>query len=129
MKKEYARYAPTIIRVLVGLLFVIPGFNKLMNPSGIIGMLGGMGFPAAAFFGWLLLISEIVFGTAVIVGFKVKYTVWPLVIVLAVATVMVTIPNMGQPMGMIGLLWHLLGLGALVSVFLSGPGALGIDKA
>ena len=57
-------YGLAIIRMALGLLFVIPGITKLLNPSGIIGMLGGLGFPAAGFFGWILILSEIFFGAA-----------------------------------------------------------------
>ena len=122
-------YAPTIIRVLAGLLMLLPGLSKLMNPSKIIGMLGSLGFPAAGAFGWILIFSEVVFGAAVLVGWKVRYTVWPLVVILAVATLTVHIPSIGEnPMALINILFHLLGMGALISVYLSGPGALAIDK-
>lgn len=128
MEMKYQEYAPTIIRIMMGLLMFVPGLSKLMNPSGIIGMLGGLGFPAAAFFGWLLLLSEIAFGAAVIVGWKLEYTVWPLVLILAVATITVHIPNLSEPMGMINVMWHLLGISVLISLFLSGPGALSVQK-
>src|SRR3989338_10219195 len=84
-----ASYGAAVLRIALGLLFVLPGLGKLMNPAMIAGMLGGLGFPAPAFFGWLLLLSEIVFGALLIVGWKVKYAIWPLVIVLFVATLTV----------------------------------------
>ena len=83
--KDHKQCGITMLRVLLGLLFVIPGISKLMNPDMIIGMLGDLGFPAAAFFGWVLLLSEIVFGLALVVGYKVRYAVWPLMIILVVA--------------------------------------------
>jgi putative oxidoreductase len=119
-------YGPSVLRLFLGLLFLIPGLSKLMNPSGIIGMLGGLGFPGAAFWGWLLIIIEIVFGILLLIGWKTKYIVWPLVVVLLVALFTVTIPNMaGSP---INLLFHLLALGALVSLFFTGAGAVALDK-
>ncbi|MBI1969648.1 DoxX family protein [Candidatus Woesearchaeota archaeon] len=127
MTKEV--YSPAVLRLILGPLFIVPGISKLLNPGMIIGMLGGMGFPGASFFGWLLLLSEIIFGLCVLLGWKVKYTVWPLVVVLLVATIMVHIPAMvGNPMGAITVLFHLLGIAALVSVFLTGAGALSIDS-
>ncbi len=117
-------YGPTVLRVALGLLFILPGLGKLSNPAMIVGMLGELGFPAAAFFGWVLLLSEIVFGAAVLVGWKTRYTVWPLAVVLAVATLIVGLPALGSsPMAMVNVLFHLLGIAALASIYLTGPGA------
>lgn len=122
-------YGPFALRLVLGLLFLIPGVMKLMDPGMIIGMLGGMGFPVATAFGWILLLSEIIFGVCILLGWKVKYTAWPPVIILLVATVMVHIPAMaGNPMGLIMVLFHVLGIAALVSVFLTGAGALSLDN-
>jgi len=68
------------------------------------------------------------FGLTVLLGIKLRYTVWPLVIILAVALVTVAIPKISEPMGMIGVLWHLLGISALISLALTGPGMYGIDS-
>ena len=126
---DNSKYGPTLLRLVLGLLFVIPGISKLMNPDMIIGMLGGMGFPAASFFGWVLLLSEIIFGLAVLVGLKVRWAVWPLVAILAVAIVMVHIPALAaSPMGVPNLLFHVLGVAALISLSLSGAGAIAVDN-
>lgn len=128
-RTECKEYGPSVLRLVLGPLFVIPGIMKLTNPGMIIGMLGGMGFPGATFWGWLLLLSEIVFGAAVFVGWRVKYTVWPLVVVLVVATALVHIPAMaGNPMGLINVLFHLLGIAALLSLNLTGPGAHAVSE-
>jgi putative oxidoreductase len=132
-KEDLSEYGPTLLRFVLGLIFIIPGFMKLSNPSAIIGMLGQLGFPAPAFWGWVLLLSEIVFGASVLLGFKVKYTVWPLVVILIVALLTVHIPQLFDlakfPMAPIDVLFRLLGIAALISVSLSGPGALSIEKA
>ena len=117
-----------ILRILLGLLFVIPGLGKLMNPAMIIGMLGGLGFPAPGFFGWLLLLSEIVFGLAVLVGYKVKWTVWPLVIVLAIAILTVHLKTISDPAGMINVVFHLIGIAGLIVLASGGPGAWAVSK-
>lgn len=117
-----------VLRILLGLLFVVPGLGKLMDPKGIIGMLGGLGFPAPAFFGWLLLLSEIVFGLAVIIGYKVKWTAWPLVIVLAVATITVHLPALGTA-GPINVLFHVVGIAGLIAIASGGPGSWAVSKA
>lgn len=114
---------PAVLRLVLGPLFVVPGVSKLLNPGMIIGMLGSLGFPAPVFFGWLLLLSEIVFGAAVFAGYKVKYVVWPLVLVLVVATITVYLPKLAtDPMAIVNVLFHLLGVAALVNLYLSGAG-------
>ncbi|MEK6951024.1 MAG: DoxX family protein [Nanoarchaeota archaeon] len=124
-----SKYGPTILRVVLGLLFILPGLNKLANPGMIIGMLGQLGFPAAGLFGWILLLSEILFGAAVLVGWKLRYTVWPLVVVLAVATLLVGLPALAKdPMAMINISFHLLGIAALISLYLTGAGAMAVKQ-
>ena len=124
MNKEM--YGHLVLRVFLGLLFIIPGVGKLLNPAMPVGMLTSLGFPAPTFFAWILLLSEIIFGLTVLLGFKVKYTVWPLVIVMVVATLIVVIPNMnGNP---VNLLFHLTAIAGLVSLFLTGPGAMALGK-
>ena len=126
MKSKYSEYGPALIRVFLGLLLLIPGISKLINPAGITGLLTGIGFPIPVFFAWVVILSEITFGVAIIVGWKVKYTAWPLAIILAVATIFVVIPNMnGNP---INLLFHLQAIAGLIGLTLTGPGALAIDK-
>ena len=120
---ENAKYGPTVLRIVLGLLFILPGINKFGNPAMIIGMLGDLGIPAAGLLGWVLLLSEIGFGAAVLFGYKLKYTVWPLVLILAVATLKVGLPALGSsPMAMINVSFHLLGIAALISLYLTGPG-------
>lgn len=65
--------------VLLGLVMLVPGLIKLfvMKPSAITGMLSGLGFPVAALFAWILIGSEIVFGSMILMRYKLHYTVLP----------------------------------------------------
>lgn len=115
-----------VLRVTLGLLFLVPGISKLMSPEGITGMLSGLGFPAAALFAWILIIVEVLGGAALILGKKMKHAVWALFIVLLVATLLVHLPaldfaNQGTVMDM---LWRFVGLGGLLSLHSTGPGKL-----
>ena len=116
----------TLLRVTIGLLFFIAGVKKLMGPEGVIGMLSGLGFPAATLVGWILILSEVIFGAAIFVGYKVKYTAWPLTIVLAVAAILVTIPNQGYASS--SLYFHLIGIAGLITIALTGPGKWAMSK-
>ncbi len=128
MENTHHQYGHTLLRLTLGGMFIYTGFTKLLNPSGVTGMLTHLGFPAPAFWTWLLLLSEIVFGFCVLIGYKVKYTVWPLIIVLAVATFTVVTPNLANPGSGVTLSFHLLGIASLLSLALTGPGKIAIDK-
>ncbi len=82
------------VRILVGLVMLIPGILKLfgdagfLDVSGVVGMLSGIVLFswAPSFWAWVLILSEIVFGIAILANYKLKYTVIPPVIILLVAT-------------------------------------------
>ncbi len=81
------KHIAMVNRVLLGLVMLVPGLLKLfvIKPSAVVGMLSGIGFPVATFFAWVLILSEIVFGIAILASWKLKYTVWPPVIIMLVA--------------------------------------------
>lgn len=120
----YSRYSPFILRVTIGLMFVVTGIIKIRVPEGIISVIEGLGFPLASFFGWILILSEIIFGIALIIGFKTKYAVWPLVAILSVALFRVYIAqfSFSNPSSVIMFMFHLITAAALISIFLTGSG-------
>jgi len=81
------KYAGVVNRVLLGLLMLVSGLMKvfIIKPDNVTGMLSGIGFPAASFFAWVLILSEIVFGIAILAKWKLEYTVWPPIVILLVA--------------------------------------------
>lgn len=84
----FNKYAVTVNRVLLGLIMLVSGLIKLfvMKPSAIVGMLASIGFPAPSFFAWVLILSEIVFGIAILIKWKLEYSVWPPILILLIAT-------------------------------------------
>ncbi len=122
-ENKYLEYSPLVFRAIVGLMFLVTGITKILNPQGIIGMLGGAGFFWPTAWGWLVILSEILFGALVLAGWKLKYTIWPLVIIMIVATVMV-----GTLKNPTGLLFHLLTIWTLVSLYMGGGGKYSLDK-
>lgn len=131
-EKDKACCGRFLLRLTLGVLFAVAGIMKITNPGMIISMLGGMGFPTPTFFGWLLIVSEIVFGIAVLVGFRTKLTVWPLVLILVVAVFTVHLPawmsGQAGPMGFVNFMWHLVGIAGLIAIGLSGPGCCAVSK-
>ena len=93
MKNSHA--AHKAMWILLGLLMLIPGLMKLfvMGPSAVTGMLSGIALTswAPSFWAWVLILSEIVFGALILAKYKLELTVWPPMIILAVATLFVAI--------------------------------------
>lgn len=87
MKKNFMNGISNANKILLGLLMLVPGLTKLfvLGPDRVVGMLTGLGFPAPALFAWILILSEIIFGLAILARWKLEYTIIPAVIVLIVS--------------------------------------------
>lgn len=60
-----------IIRVAVGLVFLLHGWGKLQNTNGVVVFFATLGLPA--FVAYLIMIIETVGGFLMILGFFVRY--------------------------------------------------------
>lgn len=82
-------------RYLLGLLMLVAGLLKLLvtGAGGVSGMLSNIVLFswAPGFWAWILIIAEIGSGVAVLANWKLKYTAWLPVIILAVAVLFMTI--------------------------------------
>ncbi len=80
-------YVITLNTILLGLVMLLPGLMKLfiIKPAAVTQMLTNLGFPVPMFFAWVLILSEILFGLAILARWKLKYTVWPPIIILVIA--------------------------------------------
>src|SRR3989344_2791379 len=112
--RNYQDLAPLVLRVGLGVMFLYAGVMKLLDPSIISGMLGGIGFPAPTFWAWVLIVFEVLGGLALVIGLQMKYTTIPLAIILLVATLTVHLANPGVA------LQHVALLLGVVSLWLSG---------
>ncbi len=112
-------FGPFALRIGVGGIFVFAGIMKLFDTGMVTGMLGGLGFPAPAFWTWLLIAAETLCGAAVLLGFKLKWATIPL------AIVSVVIISVAPEQAMVGISL----LAGLVSLWLSGPGKWALSKA
>jgi len=108
------------LRILTGLLFLLPGLAVITNVAGFAGMLSGMGWPAATALAWIAVLVEVIGGLALVAGYQTKYASYGLFALLAVATIFVVIPTVGfDAVSLSNLFFHLIGLTVLCS-FSSG---------
>ncbi|MFQ5531504.1 MAG: DoxX family protein [Candidatus Nanoarchaeia archaeon] len=122
-----------LARIIVGLMFALIGLSKLLNSQGFIGNLAFLG-GAATVIGWIVLLAELVFGIAILVGWKVKLTTWPPLVIIVLGTILVIIPGLAvggagfNPGYLSSLFMHLLTIVILVGIMKMGPGAWSVGK-
>lgn len=120
-------YAPTVLRVVTGIIFALHGYQKLEGGLPMVaGMLEGMGFPAPMLFAVLLIAAELGGGILLILGLFTRASAKVLAIVSVVALFVVHLPN-GFFMATGGYEYILLLLAASVSLMLSGGGKWSLD--
>jgi putative oxidoreductase len=131
------RWAVVILQVFLGLIFVMHGAQKLFGPAfygfpwaGYLGYFNKLGLTPAAFWLWVVTITEFFGGICLIFGFLTRVWAAGLVIDMTVAILKNHIK--------IGFFWLTPGgglefpltLGVMaLSVFLLGPSFLSVDRA
>jgi putative oxidoreductase len=139
-KLRFARWAPLLLRLIVGYGFAVHGIAKLSRgPGSFAGILQSLGVPAPHLMAWVTILSELLGGIAVGTGaFVIIFSV-PLAVILLVAIFTVHLPygfssikliavtQTGAQFGPPGYECNLLYLAALVALVLGGPGPLAVD--
>lgn len=126
-------FAPTALRVAVGLVFMMHGLLKLQNPAGFIGFVGSLGFPVPAFFGWLVILLEAIGGLLLIVGAATRPTALLLAGQMLITAFYVKAARGGAlitPAGQPGVGYELdlVLLGACLALTALGAGQLSVDE-
>jgi putative oxidoreductase len=124
-----APYAPTILRLFAGFVFLQYGLNKLPNPDGFATFVGSLGFPAPTLFAWLVIGLETIGAVALIVGLLVRPIALLFLIEMTVTSLLVKLPRGIAPAeGGAGLELDIL-LWAIAAVLvILGAGRLSIDR-
>ncbi len=108
-----------IIRVVLGLVFIVHGFAKLKNLKGTISMMGGMGIPITGIIIPAVALIEFFGGILVLIGF---YTGWASLLLAVVMVGAILIVKMKK--GFVnGWEFDLSLLAMALSVLFTGPGA------
>ena len=128
------RLALLILRLFLGVVFVMHGSQKLLGAfggggiAGVAGMLSKLGLEPSQILAWVLSITEFVGGVCVVLGFLTRFWAAGLVIDMAVAIFKVHMAN-GFFASKNGFELPLaFGVMALV-ILLTGPGSLSVDRA
>ncbi len=128
----YQRYVPLFGRLLMCVIFLLSGFNKLMNWSGTEEFMQSQGMTTAT--GALLaaaVVVEIGGGLALLLGFKVRFVAIVLFLYLIPTTLMFhnfwAFQGAARQDPMIHFLKNLAILGGLLDLSVAGAGALSLD--
>lgn len=140
-QSQAARWAPLILRLVVGYGFFQHGVVKLLKgPDAFAGILQVLGVPAPHLLAWLTILTELLGGLAVFLGTFVTFVSVPMAVVLLVAIFTVHLPYGfssikllavtpgGAQFGPVGYETNLLYLAALLCLVLGGSGPLAIDQ-
>ncbi|MBU2103882.1 DoxX family protein [Patescibacteria group bacterium] len=120
--------APMVLRVVVGIVFALHGYQKLQTGiPGVSGFLAGLGFPMPELFAVLLIAAELGGGILLILGLFTYWNTRILGIVAIVALLTVHATN-GFFISDGGYEYILLILAATISLMITGPGKWSLDK-
>jgi putative oxidoreductase len=119
------KYIPLVSRILLGLIFVLAGFGKLMDPAGTGGYMASVGLPSILV--WPTIALELLGGLAIIIGFQTR------IVALALAAFCVVSGalfhnNFADQTQMIMFLKNLAMTGGFLLLFVHGAGAVAVDK-
>jgi len=128
------RLALLILRLFLGVVFVMHGSQKLLGAfggsgiAGFAGLLAKYGIEPHVLWAWVVAITEFVGGICILFGFLTRFWAAGLVIDMTVAVVKVHLVN--------GFFWtkggfeFVLTLGIIALVLLmTGPGCMSMDRA
>lgn len=126
------RYGPLIGRLLIAVIFVLSGFNKIGGFEGTVGYIASKGLPLSQLGAILAIVVELGGGILLIVGWKTRWVAAVMMIFTVVAAVIfhnywAAPPEMAQNQ-MIHFLKNISMAGGLLYVVVFGSGPLSVDS-
>ena len=113
-----------VARLMLALIFVLAGWEKLQDPVGTAGYMQSMGVPSLLL--WPTVVLELVGGLALAFGYKTRIAAFALA-AFTIATAYIFHSNFSDQMQMIMFLKNIAIAGGLLMVAASGITAYSID--
>lgn len=127
----FSNPAALVGRILLALMFVTSGFDKLTGFDGTVGYIASRGLPMASVVAVLTILVELVGGLAIVFGLYTRWAALALAIFTLLAAVIFhnfwAVPEAQKMMEQISFLKNLSVAGGMLVLFAFGPGALSLD--
>ena len=128
LKHEHQQVGLLVARILLGALFVVSGYTKMVGIEGVVGYMSSSGLPVSAGLAWLAAIIELVGGLALILGVHSSIAAIVLAIYLIPVTLFLHV-KVGDQANMVQALKNAAIIGGLLHTFLAGPGKYKLVKS
>lgn len=115
-----------IARVLLAVLFIIAGLNKLGGIEGTAGYIGSVGLPFPTLLAWGTAFFEVIAGLAILAGFKTQWAAYALA-AFCIASAIIFHNGFADPSQMNAMLKNFALAGGFLALSVAGAGALSVD--
>ncbi len=89
LNDRLSTYAPLLLRIALGVVFIVHGFGKLTDIQSTIGFFGKIGIPLSGFFAWVVALVEFLGGLLVLTGLYTRIAAGLIAVVMVVAMITV----------------------------------------
>ena len=121
---EKHSYAPVPLRLVMGIIFSVAGYMKLIGIAGTIDYFTKLGFPVPVITAWFITLLELGGGIALILGLLVRYLGLVYTIEFIVAAFWVKLPMQGYAAARLDLML----LAGAAALYFLGAGRWSIDS-
>ncbi len=124
-------WAPLVIRIALGSIFIAHGSQKLFGAfdgsgmKGTIDFINSLGFKPAALWAWLLALTEFLGGLGLIFGLLTRVSAFGILVIMIVAAAKIHLKQGFFLPGGLEYNWALLAMA--LSLMLSGAGKISLD--
>jgi len=119
-------------RILLGLIFVLSGFQKLMGFSGVAEGIAGKGLPMPEVLAVLTVIIELGAGLLLVIGWKARWAAFLLFLFVIPVSLVYhnfwTMEGAQAAMNKIQFMKNVSIMGGMLMVAAFGPGRYSVDK-
>ncbi|MGF1669583.1 MAG: DoxX family protein [Balneolaceae bacterium] len=123
MNKSNHDLALLLLRIGIGVVFIVAGWGKLTGIEGVQGFFGDLGIPMAGLMAWVVAIVEFFGGIMVLIGLYPKIPALLLAFIMVVAIFTVKLEQGFGPMRV-----DLLLLLMCLAIFFTGSGKFSADS-
>jgi putative oxidoreductase len=121
---ERAKWAAVPLRLVMGIIFAVAGYMKLVGIAATIEYFAKQGFPVPVATAWFITLLELCGGIALILGLLVRYLGLIYTIEFIVAAFWVKLPTQGYAAARLDLML----LAGAVALYFLGAGRWSIDS-